>query len=163
MCLCYTCNMDATTTGGIIAQVSNYPDVLVIGLLLIAFVIYGFMRGVKALSELALAIPIAAFVYTIFPYKLGWGEPALFAIITVVSAWVLNRDTSGLSDNREIFKILLASSGATALVVVISAGIIDFSTLYTFGPKVTSILASATYKFYITAVSLVAIALSRKV
>ena len=155
--------MDASTTGGLISQVSNYPDVLVIGLLLIAFVIYGFMRGVKALSELALAIPIAAFVYTIFPYELGWGEPALFAIITIASAWVLNRDTSGLSDSKEFFKIMLAASGATALIVVVSAGMVDLSALYTFGPKVTAILASAKYKFYITAAALTSIALSRKV
>jgi hypothetical protein len=154
--------MDATTST-LAAQVSSYPDVVFLIALFIVFILYGLLRGVKASSELALAIPIAAFVYSVMPYSLGWGEPAIFGLITLVSAWVLARDTSGLDDSREFFKVALASAGSVGLLLVISAGIVDFSTLYTFGTKTLELLASAQYKFYITAVSLIAIALSRKV
>lgn len=152
-----------TTTESLISQASNYPDIVFIALLFGAFVLYGLLRGVKALSEFALAIPIAAFIYTLFPYELDWKEPALFGAIVLVSAWVLARDTSGLDDSKSFIKIALAAAGAAALLVVISAGTIDFTSLYVFGPQVTAILAIAKYKFYIAAAGLITIALSRKV
>jgi len=152
-----------TTTESLISQASAYPDLIFIALLFGVFMLYGLFRGVKALSELALALPIAAFIYALFPYELGWGEPALFGLITMASAWVLDRDTSGLDDGREFGKVALAAAAAAALLVVISAGTIDFSSLYVFGQQVAGILANATYKFYIAAGGLVAVALSRKV
>ncbi len=154
--------MDATTST-LASQVSSYPDVVFLIALFIVFLLYGLLRGVKASSELALAIPIAAFVYALVPYDLGWGEPALFGIITIVSAWVLARDTSGLDDSREFFKIVLASAGSVGLLLVISSNIVDFSTLYTFGTKTQELLSVDKYKFYIATTSLIAVALSRKV
>ncbi|GEM_PF-4309711 len=151
------------TTEQLISQAVSYPDLVFLALLLGLFILYGLFRGIKALSEFALALPIAAFIYTMFPYDLGWGEPALFAIITIVSAWVIARDTSGLDDGRQFAKVALAALGAMLLLVVISAGTIDFTSIYTFSGKIAEILTSNTYKFYIASAGLVAVALSRKV
>ncbi len=151
------------TTEQLLSQAANYPDYIVIGMVFVLLALYGFVRGTKALSELAISLPIAAFVYSIFPYDLGWGEPAMFAIITIAIIWVVARYTSGLDDNKDFRKIAFAALGATLMLLVISFGTVDFTSLYNFGAKVSDTLAIATYKFYIIVAALIAIALSRKI
>lgn len=150
-------------TGQLIQQVVNYHDFILIAALIIIFASYGFLRGAKAISELAIAIPVAAFVFMLVPYKFSWGEPIIFAVLVVASIWVLARDTSGLDDSKNLYKVVMSALGATGLLLVIAFSTVDFSSLYIFGEGVTNILTDNTYKFYITIVSLVMIALSRKV
>lgn len=151
------------TTGQLITQATQYPDYIVIGVVFALFAFYGFVRGTKAISELALALPVAAFVYALIPYNLSWGAPAVFGVLTVVAVWVLARDTSGLDDDSDLHKVALGALGSTGLLLVISATVVDFTSLYIFGATVAGILADASYVFYITVASLVAIALSRKI
>ncbi len=152
-----------TTTDQLIAQVANYPDYILIGSVFAILVFYGFVRGTKAISELAIAIPVAAFVFMLVPYNLSWGEPVIFAALVGASIWILARDTSGLDDDKDLYKVAMSALGATGLLLVIAFSIVDFSSIYTFGEQVTNILTDSSYKFYITATALVAIALSRKV
>ncbi len=151
------------TTEQLITQATQYPDYIVVGVVFALFTFYGFVRGTKAISELALALPVAAFVYTLIPYNLSWGAPAVFGVLAVVAVWVLARDTSGLDDDSDLHKVALSAVGSTGLLLVISATMVDFTGLYTFGSPIAGILIDTTYIFYITVASLVAVALSRKV
>jgi len=152
-----------STTESLITQATQYPDYIIIGCIFIVFALYGFVRGTKAISEFALALLVAVFAYTLIPYELSWGDPAIFVVLSVLSAWVLARDTSGLDDDNDLHKVIMAAAGATGILLVISAGMVDFTGLYTFGSTIAGILANTSYKFYITVASLVLIALSRKV
>lgn len=151
------------TTQQLVETAISYPDYLVIVVVFLVFAGYGFARGTKAVSELAVALPVAAFVFALMPFDLGWAESALFGVLAIVSAWVLARDTSGLDDDSDLHKIAMSALGATGLLLVISAGIVDFTPLYTFGNPIVGILVDDTYKFYIAAASLILIAFSRKV
>ncbi len=152
-----------STTEQLINQAVQYPDYMVIMALFAAFALYGFIRGTKAISECALALIVAAFVYTLIPYDISWSDPAVFAVITLLSIWVLARDTSGLDDDNDMHKVLMGAFGATGLLLVISATIVDFTVLYSFGNPIAGILSNEKYIFYITVASLVSVALSRKV
>jgi len=157
-----TSNMGETTEQ-LITQATQYPDYIVVGAVFGLFALYGFVRGTKAISEFALALLVATFVYTLIPYDLSWGDPAIFVVLSVLSAWVLARDTSGLDDDSDLHKVVMAAAGATGLLLVISVSGVDFNSLYTFGSPIEGILADPTHKFYIVVASLIAIALSRKV
>lgn len=152
-----------STTEQLVTQAMHYPDYLIIGVAFLIFAAYGFVRGTKALSELALAVPLGAFVFTLFPYSLGWGEPAVYGLLVVASLWVITRDTSGLDDNTDLVKVSAAAFGATALLLVVVLNKVDFTSLYTFGTQVTTFLADSTYTFYVAAAALIAVALSRKI
>jgi hypothetical protein len=152
-----------TTTEQLITQATQYPDYILVVAVFVAIAFYGFIRGTKALSELSLSLPLAAFVYTLIPYNLSWGAPAVFAALVVAAMWVLARYTSGLDDNTDWHKIALSAAGATGLLLVISATIVDFTSLYSFGNPIVEILKDSKYVFYITVGSLVAVAFSRKV
>ena len=152
-----------STTEQFITQATQYPDYLVLGVLFVIFALYGFVRGTKAGSELALSLPVAAFIYSIIPFQLEWGSPAIFSVLTLLSAWVLARETSGLDDDSDMHKVVLSAAGSVGLLLVISVTVVDFSELYTFGAPLIGILHNAQYIFYIAVASLVAIALSRKI
>ncbi len=151
------------TTEQLITQATQYPDYVVIVAIFALFALYGFVRGTKAISELALSLIVAAFVYMLIPYDLSWSDPAIFVVLSLLSAWVLARDTSGLDDDSDAHKVAMAAAGATGLLLVISADMVDFTSLYIFGSPIAGILADISYKFYIVVGSLMAIALSRKV
>jgi len=135
----------------------------VVGAIFAAFALYGFVRGTKAISEFAIALLVVVFVYALIPFDLSWSDPVIFIVLAVLSAWVLARDTSGLDDDNDLHKVVMAGAGATGLLLVISDGMVDFTGLYTFGSPIAGYLADASYKFYITVASLILIALSRKV
>ena len=156
-------NPMGSTTEQLITQATQYPDYVVLGALFVFFALYGFIRGTKAGSELALSLPVAAFIYILIPFNLGWGEPAVFAVLTFLSSWVLKRETSGLDDDNDLHKVVLSAAGAVGLLLVISVQMIDFTGLYTFGAPIAGILANTLYVFYIAVASFVAIAASRKV
>jgi len=151
------------TTEQLITQATQYPDYVVVGAIFGLFALYGFVRGTKAISEFAIALLVVVFVYILIPFDLSWSDPAIFVVLSILSAWVLARDTSGLDDDSDIHKVAMAAAGATGILLVISAGMVDFTGIYTFGTPIAGILADASYKFYITVVSLILIALSRKV
>ena len=158
----YLCTMGSTTEQ-LLTQATQYPDYIVISVFFALFVLYGFVRGTKAITELALALLVAAFVYKAIPYQFSWGEPAVFLVVVLLAIWVLTRETSGLDDSKNMLKVVMGAFGATGILLVISATVVDFSSLYTFGNPVAYILADISYRFYILVASLVAIALARKV
>lgn len=152
-----------TTTEQLINQAIQYPDYVIVAVAFLLFATYGFIRGTKPLSEFALALPLAAFVHALFPYNLGWGEPALYGALVVASTWVIARDTSGLDDNKDFFQVALAALGATIILSIIVNTTIDFTSLYIFGPRFTTFFANAQYTFMALVAGLAAISLSRKV
>ena len=133
-------------------------DLAVVGTLLAIFILYSLWQGTERLLSLLLALPVAGFLYIIFPYQ-SWVTsfvPAevVFLIFTLVILWIVKSAVGGFRGGNTPVHILGVSVVLTLLLIVFSYNIIPIEEFYDFKEPFDTFFESTKTLFWITVLAL---------
>jgi hypothetical protein len=137
------------------------PDLAVVTVLLAVLIIYGVIQGTGVLLSVALALPIAGFLYQVFPYQLElaslspWSPPVLFILLVLFTIWILQRTIGLASGSNRPIHIVITAVALTALLISFSYHVVLLPEgLYDFGNTFDAFFGSTTNFFWIVALAL---------
>ena len=144
-------------------------DIAIVAVLFGAAFGYSVWRGTGLLTTALFALPIAALVFTFFPYDAysiplisatgTFAEITLFILLFALFMGVLHRATGGIrTGNRTLHSATIAVL-FTFVLLSFSYHIVPIQTFYEFGPLIENVFASANNLFWILILALLAVAL----
>ncbi len=143
-------------------------DVAVLVAMVCVLVAYGAVFGTALVLRVIVALPIAAFLYGVFPYTHTlveqfatlpeWLVPfVLFALLVAVGVWALTRIVGDGYGNKRPVHILVVALVCTMLLLAIAHALLPIESLYTFGDQLHAFFASPATLFWGTAIGLLAL------
>lgn len=146
------------------ALLNSAGGMAIVGIMLAASILYALWRGTALLAVLTVALPIAAFLYTVFPYDGiiravfgSWTPLAAFLGLLALATWVVTQTLgSGFGGSRPMH-ILAVSVALTLSIVVIAHQILGLGELFGFNASLESFFSAPASLFWIIALGLVAL------
>jgi len=138
-------------------------DFAVVGILVALFILYAFWQGTGLLITIALSLPIAGFLFLIFPYKTQlemltpWAPLLLFIGLVVAALWVLQKTIGTASGSSRALHIVTTAITLTLLLITFSYHIVPIENIYNFGSTFDSLFAPATNFFWVVALAILAL------
>ena len=142
-------------------------DITIVAVIMTICVVYALWRDTGLLVSTALALPIAGFMYALFPYTesitallpLGTTGASLllFTLFVLLTLWIFQRTTGIASGSERPLHIVITATSLTTLLIGFAYHVVPIETLHDFGPTFDSLFASATHFFWIAAVALLAL------
>lgn len=152
-------------------------DLLFLGGVFSALLVIGFMYGAQIVSEVGLSIMLGSFLHSLIPISyfpraaadilsplLVSVELFAFAVLSGFGWWVMrNTSSTSLDFTPRMSKVIMGSFGTLGIVLFAVTRVVSIGQWYTFGALVTTIAGSQERILVVLIVSLVLVALSRKV
>lgn len=146
---------------------SALTDVAILGVLIALFILYAAWQSTGILLSIAIALPIAGFLYSLFPYVPEvqgflpvpdtWANIFVFAIFLIASLWVLQRTIGFASGNGRPLHIVTTALALSALLIAFSYHIVPIDQLYNFGATFDAVFDSPSHFFWIVTLALLAL------
>lgn len=143
-------------------------DVAVIILMIAIFILYAVIRGTGLLHLLALSLPIAGFLYLVFPFKdtvislfpeylSSWGLLLIFLVFVLFALWALYRIIGPANGGKRAFQVVVTAVVLTLMIVFFSYHVVSLENLYNFGESFDAFFSSSTNFFWALTLALVAL------
>lgn len=143
-------------------------DVVVLASFVAAFIVYGTWRGTDGLLSILLALPVTAFLYSIFPYHervetlfasspSGVAPLGVFVVLLLGVLWVFHRTFGSAHGGSGALHIIATAVGLTALLVTLSYVLVPAIDVYTFSPAIETLFAAPVAVFWIVVALLIVI------
>lgn len=143
-------------------------DVAVIVILIAIFVIYAVFRSTGLLISILLSLPIAGFLYNIFPYYTTvqsllpkafepWVPFVILFLFIVPLMLVLHRSVGPVHGSRRPIHITITAVALTVVVISFSYHVIPIDSLYDFGATFDGFFESSQSLFWFVSVALLAL------
>lgn len=143
-------------------------DVAVVILMIAIFILYAVIRGTGLLHLIALSLPIAGFLYSVFPYKDAvlsfvpeyldpWGLVLVFVVFVLFALWSLYRIIGPANGGKGALQVVVTAVVLTLMIIFFSYHVISLENLYNFGESFDSFFSSTTNFFWALALALLAL------
>lgn len=147
--------------------VANASDFALAASLIAVFILYGAFRSTGMLLSIALSMPIAGFLFVIFPYHseiaslipvLGaWSSLLLFGLFVLLTLWILQRTVGIASGSEHTVHIVTTAFALTAIIIAFLYHIVPLEEIHDFGLTFNMLFASTTNFFWIVILALLAL------
>lgn len=144
-------------------QLGTAADIVVFGTLVGLFVVYAVWQHTGLLLSLALSLPIAGFLFLLFPYRLAldafspWAPLGLFALFVLCTLWVFQRTVGIASGSGRPLHIVTTALALAVLLIAFSYHVVPLNGLYDFGSTFDSFFGSTTGFFWIVTLAMLAL------
>ena len=133
--------------------------------LLVASAGYSYWKGTGFIISLILAMPIAGFLYTVFPYHEALAnfvsptfEPiVLFFALLLAVLFIMHRTTGFAVGSDKPLHIAGASVILTIMLIGFSYHIVPIEQFYNFGPSFDAFFGSVANFFWVTTIAIFAL------
>lgn len=148
--------------------VANASDFALAASLIAVFVLYGAFRSTGMLLSIALSMPIAGFLFVIFPYHTEivsfmpaafelWVPILLFGLFLLLTLWILQRTVGIASGSEHALHIVTTALALTAIIIAFLYHIVPLEEIHDFGSTFDMLFASTTNFFWIVILALLAL------
>jgi len=131
----------------------NNSGTTVAVIFLIAAILYCAWRGTGLVRTLMITLPIAALLYTIFPYHdyfteliplqlSAWAPLLLFGLLATFTFLVLLRTFGTANGSSRPLHILITAIAFTAIIISLSYHVVVFADVLTLGPVLDNFFSS---------------------
>ncbi len=146
--------MEQFLAGGILT------DTVFIASLIAICIVYAVWRGTDLLLSLILALPTAAFIYSIFPYHHvfntffssapAWVAPvSIYGLLVLGILWIFRRVFGSAHGGEGAVHVIAASVSLTALLIALSYVLTPSVTSYVFSAPIATLFAEPISLFWI--------------
>ena len=141
-------------------------DLAIAGVLIALLIFYSWWRGTGSLVLTAIAMPLAGFFFTLFPYHselnsispLGTlTDPLFFIFLLVLGVWVIRRTIGAGFGGTRPMHVIFTSFALTLLLITFSYHVVPIESVYDFGPLFDSIFGPEVHSFWISAIAMLAL------
>ncbi len=143
-------------------------DVAIIVLLITIFTIYAALRGTGLLISLLISLPIAGFLYNIFPYNdqvqsllpatfEPWTPFVTLFLFLILLMLILRRSVGSMHGSRRPIHIAITAVALTVLGISFSYHVVPIEHLYDFGATFDGFFESPSSFFWVMTLSLMAL------
>lgn len=138
-------------------------DIIIVSGIVLALFLFGMWQGKIALARLFFSIPMAGFVFLIFPFtqffgllghtsfQIALGRLGFFTLCLVVIYFLLSRITYSYSAHSRAgrwFDNGLLAVGSAALLLALYHNPLSLTPIYRFGPMISNYFEPSLYLFY---------------
>lgn len=143
-------------------------DVAILIGLVAAVILYGALFGTALLLRVAASLPIAAFLYSAFPYtnSLVTYIPALptaitsfviFFLLLILCVWILTRVVGEGFGSKRPLHLLITAAVLVGIFLAVAHALLPIQTIHEFSDSMQSFFSSPTTLFWVTLVGLLAL------
>jgi len=147
---------------------SGMTDIAILGVLIALFIIYAVWRNTGLLLSVSIALPIAGFVYQIFPYHENvasflptalapWASLVLFCLFLLFALWILQRTIGAAFGSGRPLHIVTTSVALAVLLISFSYHVVPIENIYDFGSSFDSFFGSINTFFWVVSLALLAL------
>jgi len=151
-----------------ILSLAGATDTAILGVLVAIFIIYAVWKSTGLLISIVISLPIAGFIYKIFPYHsevanffssslAPWTALVLFILLTLITLWILQRTIGPASGNGRPIHIVTVAVALAVILISFSYHVVPIDGLYDFGGTFDTFFGSPTSFFWVLTLALLAL------